>query len=170
MGLLPSAAVWLPDRGDTNHEGSEIVSSIAAAMRRLRTADSGLGLVEILVAMFLLALVAVAFLPLLISSLQLSIRNATVSTATQILNSELDALVATPATCADVTAFGAAATTSTSDRRGVTYRPVRTVPSCSSTPAANYPTTITVRLSVQLTNTTVPTQTTTTSFLLVGPS
>lgn len=134
------------------------------------TSDAGLGLAEILVAMFLLALVAVAFLPLLINSLQLSIRNATVATATQILNAELDALVATPATCAAVTAFGTAALSSTTDRRGVEYTPDRTVPDCTGIGDDDYPATITVRLVVELNGTTVPDQETTTSFLLVGAS
>lgn len=132
--------------------------------------DAGIGLVEILVAMFLLALVAVAFLPLLINSLQLSIRNSTVATATQILNAELDALVATPATCAAVTAFGSASTPTTTDRRGVEYRPDRTVPNCASFSAEDYPVTITIEIAVELSGTTVPDQVTSTSFLLVGAS
>lgn len=132
--------------------------------------EDGLGLVEIIVAMFLLALVAVAFLPLLINSLQLSIRNATVATATQILNAELDALVATPGTCAAVTAFGAATLSSTTDRRGVEYTPDRTVPDCTGIGGDDYPVTVTVRLTVELDGTTVPDQETTTSFLLVGAS
>ncbi len=132
--------------------------------------DEGLGLVEILVAMFLLALVAVAFLPLLINSLQLSIRNSTVATATQILNAELDALIATPATCDAVTAFGSASTLSTTDRRGVEYSPDRNVPSCAGFGADDYPVTITVQIAVELEGTTVPDQVTSTSFLLVGAS
>lgn len=118
----------------------------------LLSADRGLSLVEIVVAMFLLALVSIAFLPLLINSLQLSIRNATISTATQVLNGQLDALAATAPTCAAVTAYGSAALPATTDRRNVTYQPVRSVPACNT---LTFPATISVDLEVRLTGTTV---------------
>jgi type II secretory pathway pseudopilin PulG len=139
-----------PQRGD-----------LADAVRH--ASERGLSLVEIVVAMFLLALVSIAFLPLLINSLQISIRNATISTATQVLNDQLDALTATAPTCAAVTAFGTAAVPAITDRRGVTYQPVRTVPACSS---LTFPDTVTVQLRVQLANTTVNDVDITTSVLL----
>lgn len=116
------------------------------------TRESGVGLVEIVVAMFLLALLSIAFLPLLIGSLQQSIRNSTISTATQILNEQLDALLATEPTCAAVTSFESAVPGLTPDRRGVNYQATRSVPDCSS---LTFPATITVDLGVELSNTTV---------------
>ena len=44
-------------------------------VERLRSADHGYGLVEIVVAMFMMALLAIAFLPLLIQGIQTSHRN-----------------------------------------------------------------------------------------------
>lgn len=114
--------------------------------------DRGIGLVEIVVAMFLLALLSIAFLPLLINSLQQAIRNATVATATQVLNEQLDALLATEPTCAAVTAFESAVPGPTPDRRGVVYLATRSVPDCAS---LTFPATITVDLGVRMSNTTV---------------
>lgn len=127
--------------------------------------DEGLGLVEIIVAMFLLALLSVAFLPLLLNALQQSIRNATISTATQVLNEQLDALLASEPTCAAVTAFEAAAPGPTTDRRGVVYQATRSVPDCAS---LTFPATITVDLGVQLSNSTVNDVAVRTSIVLQG--
>lgn len=120
--------------------------------RYLEESDRGLGLVEIVVALFLLALLSLAFLPLLINSLQQTIRNATISTATQVLNEQLDAVLAAEPTCAALTAFEVAAPGPTTDRRGVVYQATRSVPDCSS---LTFPASITVDLGVELSNTTV---------------
>ena len=113
---------------------SNLASACAAFQTRAKRHqdDRGLGLVEIVVAMFLLALLSVAFLPLLINSLQQTIRNATISTATQVLNEQLDALLAAQPTCAAITAFESAVPGPTTDRRGVVYQATRSVPECSS--------------------------------------
>ncbi len=65
--------------------------------------DEGFGMIEIVVSMFMLSIIAIAFLPLLISSLQLSARNATLATATQLVNEQMDAprLAASP-TCSSL--------------------------------------------------------------------
>lgn len=127
--------------------------------------EGGLGLVEILVAMFLLALLSISFLPLLINSLQQSIRNATISTATQVLNEQLDALLASDPTCSAISAFEASAPGPTTDRRGVVYQATRVVPDCE---ALTFPATITVDLGVQLSNTTVNDVAVSTSIVLQG--
>lgn len=142
------------------HNGLSVGRRRSATRERT---DSGLSLVEIVVAMFLLALVSIAFLPLLINSLQISIRNATISTATQLLNGQLDALAATAPTCAAVSAFGAAAIPATTDRRNVTYQPVRSVPACNT---LTFPATVSVNLEVRLTGTDVNDVAVTTTVLL----
>lgn len=52
--------------------------------------DEGFGLVEILVSMMLLAILAVALVPILIQGLQQAASNATLATATQLANNELE--------------------------------------------------------------------------------
>ena len=47
-------------------------------------------MIEIVVAMFLLGILAMALLPLLVSSAQLSSKNVTLATATQLVNEQMD--------------------------------------------------------------------------------
>ena len=71
----------------------------------LRKNDDGIGLIEIVVSMFLLALVAMAFLPFLIRSFTLTRANTTLASATQLLDSQFAELRANDATCAALTTF-----------------------------------------------------------------
>lgn len=112
---------------------------------RRREGDSGFGLVEIVISMFLLALLAVAFLPLLIDALRVSVRNATIATATQLVSEQLDAVTVVPRTCAGVEAFANASLADISDERGTVYTPHRAVSPC---PATGYPMTVDVRVWV----------------------
>jgi len=54
-------------------------------LRSARSSESGLGLIEIVISMFLLALLAIAILPLLINSLQLGPKNAAVAAGNQLV-------------------------------------------------------------------------------------
>lgn len=54
------------------------------------TRSAGFGIVEVIVSMFLLSLMAMAFLPVLVQALQVSRVNASIATATQLLSSDLD--------------------------------------------------------------------------------
>ena len=58
------------------------------AERVMRTA--GFGIVEVIVSMFLLSIMAMAFLPVLVQALQMSKVNASIATATQLLSADLD--------------------------------------------------------------------------------
>lgn len=113
--------------------------------RSVQAVDKGFGLVEILISMFLLALLAVAFLPLLIDALRVSITNAKVATANQILSEQLDAIALLPRTCAAYNAFESATLPAVADERGTTYQASRDVVGC--TPAA-YPAAVTITLTV----------------------
>jgi len=55
----------------------------------IQRTDDGFSLVEVLVAMFLLALMAIAVLPLLISASQVSVSNRELTTATAFANAQL---------------------------------------------------------------------------------
>lgn len=110
-----------------------------------RELDAGFGLVEIVISMFLLAILAVAFLPLLIDSLRASVRNATTATATQIVSEQLDAVSLLPRTCAALVAFEGASVPTLTDERGTVYTAVRNTATC---PSSGYPTAIDVTVSV----------------------
>jgi type II secretory pathway pseudopilin PulG len=62
-------------------------SSIA---RELRTSEQGIGLIEIIISMLLLALLATALVPVLVSGLKQASSSATLATATQLANDELE--------------------------------------------------------------------------------
>lgn len=91
----------------------------------MKANDSGLGLVEIVVAMFLFAIMAVAFLPAIIRGYEATRTNTTLSTATQLLSGQLESLRTTSGpSCASLLIFNA---TPVTDDRGVALRPTRTV-------------------------------------------
>jgi len=106
--------------------------------------DEGFGLVEIVVSMFILALLSLALLPLLIQGVKQSAATATVATASQLVNKELD-LVRKTAVCSSHTAL----TTTATDSRGVPLRIVRTVDACPTV----FPGTVAVHWVVTRTDT-----------------
>jgi len=67
--------------------------------------ESGFGVVEIVVSMFLLGLIAIAFLPLLVQSLRVSVSNSTLTTATQLVAQQMDELRSLGTTCATLDAY-----------------------------------------------------------------
>ncbi|GAA1687827.1 hypothetical protein GCM10009792_04510 [Microcella alkalica] len=107
--------------------------------------DSGFGLVEVVVSMFLLALLSVAFLPLLIESLRVQVLNSKVATANQVLSEQLDAIALVDRTCAAFDAFRSAPVADVTDGRGTVYRASRAVTGCTP---ASYPAPVTVVLTV----------------------
>lgn len=109
--------------------------------------DSGFGLIEIVISMFLLGLLAIAFLPLLVTSMKTTVVNSSIATATQLVNQQMDQARAVGATCALITAFGSTALTAgPPDERGVSYQPLRDVGPCPP----SYPGTVTVKVSVSV--------------------
>lgn len=94
---------------------------------RLRS-DTGFGLIEIVISMFLLAFLAMLFLPLLIQGLTQSAANTTLATGTQLVNEQLRAAQAASPVCSDVSAL--TGTSDFADPRGVVIRLVTTVGAC----------------------------------------
>ena len=114
-----------------------------------RRGESGFGMVEIVVALFMLGVLSVAFLPLLIQGLQLSADNATRATATQILSARLETARVQSVKCTDVrTALNGTQTATVQDPRGISFQVTTTVPACPTT-AASYPGTIKVTVVVR---------------------
>ena len=73
-------------------------------MSAIRSAEpvkgmAGFGIVEVIVSMFLLSIMAMAFLPVLVQSLQVSKVNASIATATQLLSADLDRARASGPVC-----------------------------------------------------------------------
>ena len=93
---------------------------------RLRD-DEGFGLTEIVVSMFMLALLAIAFLPLLINGLKQSAATTTLATATQFVNTQMQK-ASSVSTCSAVTSLGGVQ--SMTDPRGVTIQMTTVVGSC----------------------------------------
>lgn len=111
--------------------------------------ESGFGLIEIVISMFLLGLLAIAFLPLLVTSVQTAVRNSTVATATQLLEQQMGLARSAGNTCSAVRAFvEETPLPATIDDRGSSYQPARS-PSFSC--ALVFPTTVTVTVSVSVT-------------------
>jgi type II secretory pathway pseudopilin PulG len=93
----------------------------------------GFGMSEIVISMFMLALLALALLPLLISSAQLSSKNVTLSTATQLVNEQMDVVRGLASTCSTITTFsGETVGLHTTDPRGTVLVVKRITETCPS--------------------------------------
>ncbi|MBB5632942.1 type II secretory pathway pseudopilin PulG [Cryobacterium mesophilum] len=103
--------------------------------------EAGVGLIEIVISMMLLAILATALVPVLVQGLKQAASNATLATATQLANDELEH-VRTWTTCSELTP----ATVNVTDARGVVLTVATTVSSCTATPEnpASVPITVTV--------------------------
>ncbi|MGV3714222.1 hypothetical protein [Pseudolysinimonas sp.] len=103
--------------------------TLTSRARTFRDDEAGAGLVEIVVAMLMLAALAIAFLPLLVQGIRTSATTATLATATQLVNQRMQA-ASSVSTCSGATAL--AGTSSLTDPRGVTIQVVTVVAACPS--------------------------------------
>lgn len=101
---------------------------------RAASTDDGFGIVEVLVAMLMLALLAVAFLPVLISGLRLTASNSTITTAAQMVSEQLNLARSQTATCSALTAFQSSAAPAVTDGAGKTLSAVNTLTCPTSYP------------------------------------
>ena len=63
----------------------------ARSSRTLDTStDAGIGLIEIVISMFLISLLAIAFIPVIVSALRASELNSTAATATRLVSQAID--------------------------------------------------------------------------------
>lgn len=109
------------------------------------SSESGFGLIEIVISMFLIGLVAVAFLPLIIQSMKTSVRTSSIATASQLVDQQLSAVRGLPPDCDGLQAYEAQALPEITDSRGTAFQPIREVAECPST----YPGVVRVRVSVK---------------------
>lgn len=103
--------------------------------------QDGFGLVEIVISMFLLALLSLALLPLLVQGLTQSKANSTLATATQLVNAQIE-IVRSETTCSTLVG----ATFSVSDPQGVALNVTRNVG--GTCPSTGYPITVPVGVTV----------------------
>jgi len=111
------------------------------------SADDGMGLIEIVVCIFLIGILAISFLPLFAQGMQLAARNATIASATQIANEQLEIARGTATSCTAFTGpggYGASTPPVMSDARGSNYQATRSVSACPAT----YPGVVQVTVSV----------------------
>jgi type II secretory pathway pseudopilin PulG len=91
--------------------------------------ETGFGLVEIVVSMFVLALLSISFLPLLITALKTAVNNSTVATSTQLVNQQLELAGSTAQstpTCGLIKVFANSSTIGTTTARdGTVLQPHR---------------------------------------------
>jgi prepilin-type N-terminal cleavage/methylation domain-containing protein len=91
-------------------------------------ADDGFGLIEVVVSMVILAVIAIAFLPVLIQGMKQSVANSTLATATQLVNEKLQLAQASGPTCTNVLLV--AGEEDFVDDHGVTIHVTTTVGTC----------------------------------------
>lgn len=91
--------------------------------------DEGLGLIEIVVSMFMLAVLALALLPLLVNGLKLSTANTTQATATQLVAERMQLAQYAGPVCTNVRNL--AGTTVVTDSRGVQLQVTTTTGACN---------------------------------------
>jgi type II secretory pathway pseudopilin PulG len=122
----------------------------AARANGPRVRDRGFGMIEIVVSMFLIALITIAFIPVLVQSMRLSAINTSIATATQLVSQNMEQARARGTNCADLRLFAAEAVSPVVDKRGVSFQPVREPVTCTGT-SADYPKTIRFRVKVSQT-------------------
>lgn len=112
---------------------------------RLQSDDSGFSLIEVMVAMLLLAILALAIVPAFVGQMRATSTNTTIATASQLAGQQIDDAQSRASTCAALTAFQSETVAPVVDARGVALQATRTV----SLPCpAVYPATIKVVVTV----------------------
>jgi type II secretory pathway pseudopilin PulG len=93
--------------------------------------DAGIGLIEIVISMFLISLLAIAFIPVIVSALRASELNSTAATATRLVSQAIDdARSRGAADCAAAQLLNA--TTAEVDAQGVTITVTTSVPAVTN--------------------------------------
>lgn len=100
-----------------------------------RSSESGLGLIEIVISMFLISLLAIAFVPVLVSALRASEMNSTTATANRLVSQAIDHARTQGATDCQSAPTTLNTSSEVVDAQGVTLR-VETLVSVGSTCAA----------------------------------
>ncbi len=125
--------------------------------------QDGFGIAEVLVAMFILGLIAIAIIPTLVQGLRLSMTNSTIATATQLANQQVEQVRAV------TSCGGVLPTTTTANVQGVPLQATRTVGTTCPVATASYPTTVRITVSVKRTDTNAVLATANSLIFVTGP-
>lgn len=125
---------------------------------QIRKDETGFGVIEVVVSMFLLGMMSVSFVPILLNSWKDTGANTTIATATQIVNEQIEgaravrsASSSTPS-CADVLAYLQVTLPPVIDPRGITLQPEWESTSCPTM----YPGVVRVSVEVSRVGATTP--------------
>lgn len=128
--------------------------------------DDGFGLVEIVVSIFILAILSLALLPLLINGVKQTTNNVTLAAATQLVDQQINAAQSGPPTCVAMNNLTRIPFPST-DSRGVALSRVTTMTACTpSTPST--PSTVNLTVTVNRVSTGLPLAQATTTVYING--
>jgi len=97
-----------------------------AKLRKIMDAEDGIGLTEVMVAMFLLTVVALSLLPLLITGMKLATTNTTIAAATALTNDRIRVAQGAAPSCTGVVS-AVNGVLETTDERGVELRATTSV-------------------------------------------
>lgn len=106
--------------------------------------DGGFSLVEIVVAIFILAALSLALIPALVVGVQQAKNNAVIASATEMLTSRLDDSRGQSASCQALTAFAASTVADQVESHGVLLHLSQSLGACPAT----YPGTVSYTVSV----------------------
>jgi prepilin-type N-terminal cleavage/methylation domain-containing protein len=130
--------------------------------------DEGFTLIEIVVSMFILAVLAVALLPLLINGVNQSAQSAAVASATQLVNAQLADARNAGASCSAISSAMQPTVGTAAAYRGVPLKLTYSVGACPATPTTTSPGTISVTATVTRTDTNATLATATTLIYVTG--
>lgn len=134
---------------------------------RLDRDDAGFTVIEVMVAMLLLVVVALALIPALVAQMRATSTNTTIALASQLVGQQVDDAQSRASTCAALQAYQSETVAPVVDSRGVSLQPRRTVSlPCPST----YPSTIQVQVTVTQTGSSTVLASATTIVLLKAAS
>lgn len=128
--------------------------------------ERGFGLIEIVVSMFLLSILALAFIPVLINGMKGAATNADIAAATQLANNDVQRARSLGTACSALTAFGAETPAPVTTARGVALQVHHAAVTCPTT----YPGVATVTVSVTMSGGTSSLASATTQIYLASAS
>jgi len=133
---------------------------------QLRDSDGGFSLVEIVVALFVLAALSLALIPALVVGVQQAKNNAVIAAATEMLSSRMDDSRGQASTCQALTSFASSTVADQVEAHGIFLHLNQTLGSCPAT----YPGTVKYTVSVVRLDTGAVLATSSELVYLQGPS
>lgn len=131
-----------------------------------RKSELGFSLVEVVVAIFILAALSLALIPALVAGVQQSKNNAVIAAANELLASRLDQARGQSSSCQSLTTFSASTVSDVVESHGVSLRLTQVLDACPAT----YPGTVRYTVTVVRTDTAAVVSTASTLIFLQSAS